>query len=369
MRNQKPEYTYCTFCHTQYPIDALFPLEAEYLCPSCRKQHLLYCDHCGAAFWNTNNAGSTSIPLCQDCYNEHYCRCERCGDLLAQDEACYDNQSDRDYCEDCFEQIRENHIHDYSYKPNPIFYGDGDRYFGLELEIDGAGRDADKARQLLAVANAEHEHVYIKTDSSLEDGLELVTHSCTLSYHQTKLPWEGLAAKASSLGYLSHKTATCGLHIHVNRTAFSSDCERQEDCIGRILFFIEKHWGELLKFSRRTEAQLSRWASKYGLKSTPKDVLHHAKRGSEGRYTCLNLQNWNTIEFRIFRGTLRYNTMIASLQLVDEICRLALLLSDEAMTDLSWTNFVEGIQAEELITYLKERRLYLNEPVCAEEEI
>lgn len=41
------------------------------------------------------------------------------------------------------------------------------------------------------------------------------------------------------------------------------------------------------------------------------------------------------------------------------------------MKSLAWTTFVSGIQSErypELVQYLKERRLYVNEPVESEVE-
>lgn len=84
---------------------------------------------------------------------------------------------------------------------------------------------------------------------------------------------------------------------------------------------------------------------------------------------CINLENAGTIEFRMFRGTLKLNTIIATLQLVDKVCDAAISLSDEEMKSLSWTTFVSGCSEPELVQYLKERRLYINEPVSGEEEI
>ena len=140
--------------------------------------------------------------------------------------------------------------------------------------------------------------------------------------------------------------------------------------IARILYFFEKNWEELLKFSRRTPRQLDRWAARYGYKDQPKELLDHAKKGCHGgRYTSVNLTNADTIEFRIFRGTLKYNTLIATLQLVDRVCDVALYLTDDQLRAMSWTTFVSGCTQPELVQYLKERRLYINEPVESGEEI
>jgi len=145
----------------------------------------------------------------------------------------------------------------------------------------------------------------------------------------------------------------------------------QEKTISNILFFIEKCWDQMLRFSRRTEEQMNRWASRYGYKDNPKELLEHAKNNTIGRYACVNLSNLATIEFRMFRGTLKLNTFIATLQLVDQICNVAISLSNEEMKNLSWQDFVLGISKDnkpELIEYLKLRQLYVNEPIIEENE-
>ena len=69
----------------------------------------------------------------------------------------------------------------------------------------------------------------------------------------------------------------------------------------------------------------------------------------------------------MFRGTLKLNTLIATLQLLDRICSVAICLPDNELKSMSWTTFVSGCaDTPELVQYLKERRLYINEPVTAE---
>ena len=150
--------------------------------------------------------------------------------------------------------------------------------------------------------------------------------------------------------------------------AFGETQEEQEAVIARILFFVENHWNELLRFSRRTRDQMEQWAARYGRKDDPKAVLDSAKKEHYQRYKCVNLTNYDTIEFRMFRGTLKLNTLIATLQMVNRICEVALYLSDQEMQGLTWTDFVSGCTAPELVQYLKERRLYVNEPVQGEED-
>ncbi len=146
------------------------------------------------------------------------------------------------------------------------------------MEVDYAGESEDSAEAILDIANSNKTHIYCKHDGSLDDGFEIVTHPMTLEYHRNSMPWDCMLNELRDMGYLSHKANTCGLHIHVNRSAFGTTQTEQDACIARILYFFEKHWEELLKFSRRTEYQLSRWAARYGYKEQPKELLDHAKK-------------------------------------------------------------------------------------------
>ena len=118
-----------------------------------------------------------------------------------------------------------------------------------------------------------------------------------------------------------------------------------------------------------TQRQLEQWAARYGYRDRPGEMLEHVKKGHGSRYTCVNLTNADTIEFRMFRGTLKLNTLIATLQLVDHICDAAIFMSDDELHDLSWSSFVSAIKEPELVQYLKERNLYINEPVEVEGEV
>ena len=90
-----------------------------------------------------------------------------------------------------------------------------------------------------------------------------------------------------------------------------------------------------------------------------------------GRYVAVNLVNCNTIEFRLFRGTLRHSTFLATLQLVDEICNCAINMTDQELENMSWSDFVLRIlpKKTELIEYLKQKRLYVNEIETETEEM
>ena len=363
----------CCHCGHEHPLENRVMVGDDALCERCANEETVICSRCGERVYRDDNAGDENTPLCQSCYDRHYTSCERCGRIIHVDDAYYeDDDEDDPLCYDCHTHARRHKmIEDYYYKPEPLFRGEGSRYFGVELEIDEAGEDSDNARRLMEIANGNGvENLYCKHDGSLDDGFEMVTHPMTLEYHMKEMPWARILQEAIHLGYTSHQASTCGLHVHVNRNAFGDTEETQDAVIARILYFFEKNWEELLKFSRRTPRQLERWATRYGYKDQPKELLDHAKKGYHGgRYTSVNLTNTDTIEFRIFRGTLKFNTLIATLQLLDRICDVALCLTDDQIKAMSWTTFVSGCTQPELVQYLKERRLFVNEPVESEEEV
>ena len=365
----------CSRCLEVIPASQRQQFDDSDLCPECLEYETTICSVCGERIWNHDNAGTEDTPLCQQCYQQFYTRCDRCGALIRVEEARYapdDDDESYPLCNGCYTRMeRANAIQDYYYKPEPHFFGIGPRFFGVELEVDEAGENHHKAWELLSIANSESEkYLYCKHDGSLSDGFELVSHPMSLIYHKERMPWAAILRRAVKMGYTSHQADTCGLHIHVSREAFGRTEAEQDAAIARVLYFFEKNWAEMLKFSRRTQYQLNRWAARYGYKDQPQDILEHAKKGCHaGRYTCVNLQNSDTIEFRMFRGTLKYNTFLATLQMVDRICDVAIFLSDEEIKAMSWSTFVAGCEAPELIQYLKERRLYVNDVVIAEEEI
>ena len=359
----------CTDCGEEFPKDELYPFNGELLCPDCLETKTVLCSCCGDRIWRDDDAGSEDRPLCQNCFDRYYERCSDCNELISRDDVMY--RGDTPYCQECYLALCDKDaIHDYYFKPTPIFYGNGKRFFGVELEIDGAGEDNDNAAEILHIANAEQPLAYCKHDGSLDEGFEIVTHPMTLDFHLHRMPWERIVEEAKRLGYTSHQAGTCGLHVHVNRTVFGNTESAQDAAIARVLFFFEKFWDELLKFSRRTQGQLNQWAARYGYKDQPQEILDHAKSGRHaGRYTAVNLTNADTVEFRMFRGTLKYNTLIATLELLDCIIDAAIYLTDDDLKAMSWSSFVLGCTQPELMQYLKERRLYVNEPVESEVEV
>ena len=358
----------CPFCGRELTAENTIIFDETAMCRSCLGEQTVICADCGNRTWSESSYEVNGTLVCEHCYDDYYI-CSECGRVVYRDDAYFDD-NDNAYCYTCHERLSDRAIKEYSYKPEPVLYGSGSLYLGVELEIDNGGEADSNADILLNTANMNDERIYCKHDGSIDCGFEIVSHPMSLDYHMNTMNWKEIFDKAVSMGYRSHQTSTCGLHCHVSRLGFSILSEIQEAVIARIVYFVENHWNELLKFSRRTEANMNRWASRYGITGNTQSTYKNAKDKHMGRYVAVNLENDDTIEFRLFRGTLRYETFIATLQLVDEICRVCIRLSDEELERLSWGDFVLQIHDKpELIDYLKSKRLYVNEITPSEEDM
>lgn len=266
----------CCVCGSLHPVAELTEFDDSYICRSCLHTETTRCQRCGERIWTDANAGDDDTPLCQRCYDRYYTTCKDCGRVIHQDDAYYRDEDDYEArCYHCHCRAQEKLIHDYYYRPEPIFYGNGKRFYGIELEIDSGGECEKNAEAILDVANAAgNELIYIKHDSSLEAGMELVSHPATIDFHLKEFPWAAIMKKARALGYVSHQSGTAGLHFHVNRNAFGATVEEQDVCIARLLYLHEAFWNELSKFSRRSKRQYEQWCARYGLRDQPQEILN-----------------------------------------------------------------------------------------------
>ena len=162
------------------------------------------------------------------------------------------------------------------------------------MEIDGAGEDNENASTLLNIANRKHSLAYCKHDGSLDDGFEIVTHPMSLEYQLHEMPWDEVLREAIAQGYLSHQAGTCGLHVHVSRKAFGDTYDAQDSAIARVLFFVECHWRELLRFSRRTQRQMDQWAARYGYRDQPP---RDAGACEKGRWKPVHLRQSDQLRY------------------------------------------------------------------------
>ena len=231
--------------------------------------------------------------------------------------------------------------------------------FGVELEIDD-GCDHEVVSGALADLNLP---IYMKHDGSLgEEGVEIVTHPCSLAYHQYQLRWKEICRVSKNHGYSSESAGTCGLHIHVGRDQMAGDDYDRKTVAANLVILASRLWNKLVDFSRRDDSQLEEWANAPDIDIfdyEDEDDLRRAAldtRG-DGRYQAVNLCNRNTVEFRIFRGTLNRDTIIASIQLVSNLTKYAMTHTPEECRDTTWAEVVSYEQFKELDSYCRKMGL------------
>lgn len=151
----------CSHCGGTFSEDEMTYFDGEMYCEECLDELTVICECCGNRIFADDSADS-DIVLCRYCYDEHYTTCEACGRTIHYDDACYfDGDDDYPYCYSCYNRRNAStYIHDYGYKPEPIFYGDGNRYFGVELEIDDGGHYDENADKISKAGNKDCTHIY-----------------------------------------------------------------------------------------------------------------------------------------------------------------------------------------------------------------
>lgn len=261
-------------------------------------------------------------------------------------------------------------------------------YMGVELETDTHGNgnsddsedddnydttynddEHDRNANLVLQTISSDDLVFAKHDGSLESGFEMVSQPITLAKHITKVNWKKGFEVLEKLGYKSHNTSSCGMHVHVNRDFFGKSRVIQNINASKIAYLFTNLANDLIRFTRRKDYNLNRWAGiqniHYVLNGVKtKKALQSAFRRvypSRQKYLALNTMHDNTYEFRIFRGTLNYNTFVATLQLVDNMCRMVKdIPNDDTMfthlDTITFNDIVNYRPYNELTTYWASRK-------------
>ena len=332
--------------------------DGAYVCDDCFENYR-ECDECGAlvrddevteVYFIYDNGDREARLVCEYCRDEHYTECTECGEWF--NDECFEPFSTVcGECESQPRQVEEEHEHTsenygnivdwsnisnteptsdnarvrpYHSAPPTMWFGDEHKGMGIELEIDCVHSNEYRQRLLNILDTIAGEHLYFERDGSLNNGFEIITQPHTVeAFHE--VDWESILRACRDNGYQSHDAGTCGLHVHFSREMFGADTETQDDNISKLIQFVDMHWDDIVKCSRRTDSQLSNWARKKGTLSKKK-IKEDVKYKNGGRYQAINNTNLHTVEFRFMRGTLNYKSFMACIDLfttmVKNICRI-----------------------------------------------
>lgn len=174
--------------------------------------------------------------------------------------------------------------------------------------------------------------------------------------------------KAINLGYRSHKTCTCGMHVHVDRAYFKdkNDSLIYEDKFA-MLFANNVEW--IKKYSRREHWDYCGIEDAAAVKTTRADAeqgICKAKPYKGGsHHVAINYgTNKPTIEIRIFRGTLSHPTFIGRLQFVQLFCDFVKHTPFADLADIQMEDFINEAKTRgysEFITNMKALNIYKEE--------
>lgn len=311
------------------------------------------CKYCGSthiSYVYNNTETGEKIPVCDNCFSSYFYNCDRCGDIELIENA--EKNTPYLLCKTC--QARDYVLPYHRYYPPLKFYKKNDDdlelYLGVELEIDGAGESNDTVELINRYMNKNDHFVYCSHDGSLNEGLEIITQPATLAYHMSIVDkYETLFKQLISMGYSSDKTTTCGIHVHFNRDFYK---DNEELYISKLLYLIDKNWDNVVLFSRRNQRKIDRYAKKLDMDT--EDFIYESNKRNrhDYHYYAINLSNENTIEFRMFKGSLNINTFIAILQFVQSCIICAKTKSPE---EIQHMDFNELMNTRMLKNYWKKR--------------
>lgn len=369
--NESKEYAgYCEECEDNLVIcedcgkivesDESYYVESmdKYICQSCYEARYTTCMHCDQIVYSEDTTYIEDLrgPVCEDCYNDLNCfRCSSCDSYYSGEE-----WHDGDLCSGCDQDENgESIIEEYSTKVNNyntrMFQRtDTDNlksklFYGVELEVlanpVACQSDLKTANDsAAAVYNIlGKENILIKHDGSLNsNGYEIVTAPMTLNRH--KEFWEKFFSskrddgKYYAPGLKSYNTSCCGMHVHISRKALNlSD-------ICKLVFFINESMNipfvEFIAARSMNNYCIVKNKGFYELNQ----IAKNGRSYSGDRYEAVNLTNRDTVEIRIFRGTVEKVSFFKNIEFVD--CLIKFVHNRKSFLKLNYIEFLKFLKKE-----------------------
>lgn len=331
------ELSTCEHCGSTGLKDDMFYVDDNYYCESCYNDLFVTCEECGEVISVDDAYYYGGTPYCDECYNNCFTRCAGCDNDYPNDDMYYDDDTNCYYCEECYRNLTNNIIKDYHERDIDLDFkklasDNTELYLGFELEVENGNVDNE---------DRNNDARYIRThfpelglcfehDGSLDYGFEIISQPMTMNYiYEHKEDFKAILKYLDDKGYQSHNGGRCGLHVHISKKAFGeSNSDTLDKNIKKLLLFTETYKNELITFSRRQNFHYCEFISskiKTSYDNMNKDIYYKSGEVLQGlnkrinRYQVVNLENSNTIELRVFRGTLKFETFMATLEFVNSL--------------------------------------------------
>lgn len=264
---------------------------------------------------------------------------------------------DRGFINNIISNKTKTYIHQFNYVPKYIKHfmpgesEDTTLLLGAEIEVGGNNNissDNDKNStvkkciQIMNESDSDEENlIYSTHDSTVQ--IEFDTMPCSLEFHKNKMNYREMFEYLDKEGYKGHDCETAGLHIHANRSYLGKSRISQELVISKILYILEKFNDEICVIARR-DNDYSEFA---GEKQNEDSIVElYGKYKNKGKRAALNLQHKDTIEFRMFKSTLKYETFILTLEFVKNIIDYAKSVDIEEIELAKWSDLMNCFSSE-----------------------
>lgn len=259
---------------------------------------------------------------------------------------------DRGFINNIISNKTKTYIHQFNYIPKYIKHfmpgesEDTTLLLGAEIEVGGNNNissDNDKnstVKKCIQIMNGsdsdEENLIYSTHDSTVQ--IEFDTMPCSLEFHKNKMNYREMFEYLDKEGYKGHDCETAGLHIHANRNYLGKSRISQELVISKILYILEKFNDEICVIARRD----NEYSEFVGSKKEENSLVElYGKYKDHGKRAALNLQHKDTIEFRMFKSTLKYETFILTLKFVKDIIDYAKSASIEEIELIKWADLMK----------------------------
>jgi hypothetical protein len=315
-----------------------FPNECFFCCEDCSN------------YFHSDEMNSTydgDYHVCNECLSDNYTFSDNRDTYITHDDWADEQEDDRN---PEYENIGEYHSskHRLGHIPSSYDMRTPRVLLGLELEME-VGDDWDKnSRAGLILDNIgdyqdedglKHTYCLMEQDGSLDNGFEMVTAYTGLDVHKSQLQY----FKQKVKGMKSHNTSTCGLHVHVCKSSMTTLHGAK-----LVLFINDPANAELVKsIARRDASGYAKLQNKKEDKHWLKDSVHSSKhkedqlrRLNSDRYEALNFKNDKTVEFRLFKGTLKYETMVSCLEFAFACWHFTASASTSELTTEKFLEFI-----------------------------
>lgn len=253
---------------------------------------MITCEICGKELHYEDKPAATNTGgfICMECLKHYSNRCS-CGRVITDKKSL------------CVCNTSELYIYSYGYKPKGLFrtkkhinkYKPKQLFLGMELELNNI---SDNVIQNLFMNSLDNRDCYLKSDSSIGYGSEVVTAPMSREYMEDWL--DSLEDVFNYFNNNSELQENAGIHFHISKSALPIEIiyklgllfnTKQMNKVANVFAYIGGRF-----------INLENPSNMYYCKISDKNITSCL----QGKHTnCVNLggNNSKTIEFRFFKST------------------------------------------------------------------